>query len=59
MGMGIIYCNIQAMQKMKDLLKTNMASCMAYYAKEINYTHRENNYKEMQRISYTYHALKP
>ncbi|MQR87551.1 hypothetical protein GFV16_16735 [Bacillus megaterium] len=59
MGINVAYCNLQAVQKMKELLKTNMASCMAYYAKEINYTHSENNYKEMQRVSYTYHALKP
>ena len=55
MGMDVAYCNLQAMQKMKEVLKTNMA----YYAKGINYTHSENNYKEMQRVSYTYQALKP
>ncbi len=59
MGIDVAYYNLQAMQKMKELLKTNMPSCMAYYAKEINYTHSENSYKEMQRVSYTYQALKP
>lgn len=59
MGIDVAYYNLQAMQKMKELLKTNMPSCMAYYAKEINYTHNDNNYKEMQRVSYTYQALKP
>lgn len=59
MEIDVAYCNLQAMQKMKELLKTSMASCMAYYAKEINYTHSENNYNEMQRVSYTYQALKP
>lgn len=59
MGIDVAYYNLQAMQKMKELLKTNMPSCMAYYAKEINYTHSENNYKEMQRVSHTYQALKP
>ena len=53
MGIDVAYFNLQAMQKMKELLKTNMAYCMAYYAKGINYTHSENNYKEMQRVSCT------
>lgn len=49
MEIDVAYFNLQAMQKMKELLKTNMA----YYAKGINYTHSENNYKEMQRVSCT------
>ena len=49
MGIDVAYFNLQAMQKMKELLKTNMA----YYAKGINDTHSENSYKEMQRVSCT------
>ncbi len=49
MEIDFAYFNLQAMQKMKELFKTNMA----YYAKGINYNHSENNYKEMQRVSCT------
>ncbi len=49
MEIDVAYFNLQAMQKMKELFKTNMA----YYAKGINYNHSEHNYKEMQRVSCT------
>ncbi|PER72270.1 hypothetical protein COK03_20030 [Priestia megaterium] len=49
MEIDVAYFNLQAMQKMKELFKMNMA----YYAKGINYTRSENNYKEMQRVSCT------